>query len=60
MQRPPIDATDRARRLGNVAALLIDLGRKARLAAEAAESAKSGKSADDVPTDDVTERSEQR
>ena len=35
----PIDATERARCLGDVAAILIDLGRKARLAAEAAESA---------------------
>lgn len=30
----PIDSTERAMRLGNVAAILIDLGRRARLAAE--------------------------
>ena len=53
----PIDATERARRLGDVAAILIDLGRKARLAAEAAESAKGGKSAADDPTADATEGS---
>lgn len=55
-----INADERAMRLGNVAAMLIQWGRERRLAAQAAESAKSGKSADDPATDDATERSEQR
>jgi hypothetical protein len=47
-----IDPAERARRLGDVAAILIDLGRKARLA-RAAESTKSGQpSADDAPPGD--------
>lgn len=47
----PISADERAMRLGNVAAILIDLGRRARLAAE------SGAVAAPTEDGDETERS---
>ncbi len=49
MQRPSIDPTDRARRLGDVAAILIDLGRRARLAQLATEPGKDVKPAGATP-----------
>lgn len=47
----PIDPTDRARRLGNVAAILIDLGRKRRLAAESGKDDESPVKGDVMETE---------
>jgi hypothetical protein len=48
-----IDPAERARRLGNVAGILINLAREARLAAQVAEKATSGQpSVDDAATGD--------